>query len=113
MELVKTFNSTLNDFVYNLKKCYPDNTKGLLIITELEDTIPLQKFMKSIGENMNKISQKDTTMFNSPCMILNCDLSEIWNSELNNEKNSEVIWKYLQTLVLIGTTIKSKSSNLE
>ena len=41
-----------------------------------------------------------------------CDLSIIW-SHSKSEKNCEAIWKYLQTLALLGTTIRSKNTNLE
>lgn len=112
MELIRTFNGTLNDFINNLQKCYPDSTKNLLIITDLDDTKPAEKFIKFFGSNMSKISNKDETLFDTPCLCINCDLSEIWIKS-NNQTNKDVIWKYLQTLALVATTIHSKSANLE
>ena len=113
MELVQTFNKTLNDFTSNLKKCFPEHTKSLQHISMNTDTRPLQKFMKGIGNNMEKISTKDTTIFDEPFLCLDgCDLSTIW-FDSKSEKNCEAIWKYLQTLALLGTTIRSKSTNLE
>lgn len=113
MELIQTFNTTLNDLINNLQKCYPQETKNVTIITELNDTRPLQKFMKSIGEDVNKISVKDETFFDCERTCLDCDLSQIWKSNKTNEQNKDVIWKFMQTLVLIGTTVRSKSKSLE
>ncbi len=113
MELIQTFNTTLNDLINNLQKCYPQETKNVTIITELNDTRPLQKFMKSIGEDVNKISVKDETFFDCERTCLDCDLSQIWKSSKTNQQNKDVIWKFMQTLVLIGTTVRSKSKSLE
>ena len=117
MELVQTFNTTLNDFISNLKRCYPEKTTNLNKIDMLQDTRPLQKFMKCIGTNMDKISKMDSSLFEDQFIFIdNFDLSTIFNSTIkksNQDKNIEAIWKFLQTLSLIGTTIRSKSSNLE
>lgn len=113
MELVQTFNKTLNDFVLNLKKFYPVEMKDVSSIDNLDDTLPLQKFMISLGTNFSKISNKDETLFSEPFIpIENCNLSEIWTIE-EKKANHEAIWKFLQTLFLLGNTIKSKSVNLE
>lgn len=113
MELVTTFNTTLNDFIGNLQKCFPNDTDNLKLIEVLTDTRPLQKFMKCIEKDLDKISKKDELLFNKPLICIdNFNLSEVW-LKTNNTKNKEAIWKFLQTLSLIGTTIRSKSTNLE
>tara|TARA_Y100000389_G_scaffold205111_1_gene263348 strand:+ start:8528 stop:9667 length:1140 start_codon:yes stop_codon:yes gene_type:complete len=113
MELVQTFNNTLNDFIGNIKRCYPNDTKDLVCIEMMQDTRPLQKFMKSIGDNMEKITGKDSSLFDTPLECVgNCDISKIY-SLCDRDENRDAIWKYLQTLSLIGSTIRSKSSNLE
>lgn len=117
MELVQTFNTTLNDFITNLKRCYPEETSVLNKIDMLQDTRPLQKFMKCVGTNMDKISKMDNSLFEEQFIFVdNFDLSTVFKSTIqksNQDKNIEAIWKFLQTLSLIGTTIRSKSSNLE
>ena len=117
MELVQTFNTTLNDFITNLKRCYPEETLVLKKIDMLQDTRPLQKFMKCVGTNMDKISKMDNSLFEEQFIFVdNFDLSTVFKSTIqksNQDKNIEAIWKFLQTLSLIGTTIRSKSSNLE
>ena len=113
MELVETFNTTLNDFIGNLKRCFPENTENLSLITMMQDTRPLQKFMKCVANNTDKISNKDPTLFDTPFVcISDIDLSIIVKNSDNNN-NTEAIWKFLQTLTLIGTTVRSKSANLE
>ena len=113
MELVETFNTTLNDFIGNLKRCFPENTENLSLITMMQDTRPLQKFMKCVANNTDKISNKDLTLFDTPFVcISDIDLSIIVKNSDNNN-NTDAIWKFLQTLTLIGTTVRSKSANLE
>jgi hypothetical protein len=113
MELVQTFNSTLNDFIGNLKRCFPEDTKELLLITMMQDTRPLQQFMKCVLNNTDKISNKDRTLFESPFMFTSdFDLSNLVQKS-NSGNNTDAIWKFLQTLTLIGTTVRSKSANLE
>lgn len=113
MELVQTFNHTVNNFIGSIKRCYPDDTNDLCELTDMNDTRPLQKFMKTVGDNMDKITNKDVTIFDAPFECLQeCDISKIWKRS-ENDVNREAIWKYLQTLSLVGTTVRSKSANLE
>lgn len=113
MELVSTFNNTINNFVGSMKKCYPDETASLTPVEMMQDTRPLQRFMKAVDTNMDKITNKDPAIFDSKFeCIENCDLSAIWKRS-ENDVNRNAIWKYLQTLSLIGTTVRSKSQNLE
>lgn len=113
MELVVTFNNTLNNFIGSMKRCYPNETTDLKTIEMMQDTRPLQRFMKEMNTHMDKITNKDETIFDSKFeCIENCDLTEIWKRS-ENDVNRNAIWKYLQTLSLIGTTIRSKSANLE
>ena len=112
MELVQTFNTTLNDFIGNLKRCYPTDTTHVHKIDNIQDTRPLQQFMKCVGQNTDKISNKDVSLFDTPFVcVKDFDLSVIVSK--STEKNNTAIWKFLQTLTLIGTTIRSKSTNLE
>ncbi len=113
MELIQTFNKTMNDFILSLKKFYPEETKDVSSIEDMNDTIPLQHFMKSVESFIDMVSQKNEGMFeNDIYLIPNCNLKEIWD---NKEKanNHDAIWKFLHTLVLLGSTIRSKSHNLE
>jgi len=113
MELVQTFNSTLNDFIGNLKRCFPEETKELSLITMMQDTRPLQQFMKCVINSTDKISNKDATLFESPFIFISdFDLSIVVHKS-NSDNNTGAIWKFLQTLTLIGTTVRSKSANLE
>jgi hypothetical protein len=113
MELVQTFNSTLNDFIGNLKRCFPEETKELSLITMMQDTRPLQQFMKCVINSTDKISNKDSTLFESPFIFISdFDLSVVVHKS-NSDNNTGAIWKFLQTLTLIGTTVRSKSANLE
>lgn len=109
MDALKIFNSTLEDFLQNLKKC--DETLEYEKIEE-NDTIPLQKFLTNISNIETQISSKDETIFNQVITIQGVDVSKIYKNISKNE-NKEAIWKYIQTLLLIGKTIKSKSKTFE
>ena len=95
MELVQTFNTTLNDFVSNLKRCYPEETANLVKIDMLQDTRPLQKFMKCVGNNMDKISKMDKSLFETQFIFIDdFDLSTVFKSAIeksNQDKNIEAI----------------------
>ena len=106
MELVIEFNRTLNDFIRNLKRCYPEHSAEVQLADDIQDTRPLQIFMQAIdAECLNHISAKNSMLFNAPCCpIKGCDLSNIWHVS-DNSANKETMWKYLQTLALIGTTV--------
>ena len=69
--------------------------------------------MKCVGQKtQTKFQIKTCPLFDTPFVcVKDFDLSVIVSK--STEKNNTAIWKFLQTLTLIGTTIRSKSTNLE
>ena len=111
MDKLPIFNKTYNDFIINLKKCYPD-----IDAEEIEDietnTIPLQGFLRSISNKEPQITSKHNSIFNKPFMLIDkIDISSIWIR--SSVENRDVIWKFIQTLALIAKTIRSKSKDIE
>lgn len=109
MEAVNTFNKTLDDFKENLKKC--DDSIQFERCKE-NDTVPLQKFLKSVSSIEDMIKSKDERIFNNPICIDEIDVSSVFK-KISKEENRDAIWKFLQTLLLVGKTIKSKSKSFE
>lgn len=109
MEALKIFNDTLIKFKENLKKI--DSSIELTKIGDI-DTIPLQNFLKAIDGKEEKIKNKDTSIFNEPFNLDSVDLSAVF-VKISKDENRESVWKYLNTLVLIGKTIKTKSKSFE
>ena len=53
-------------------------------------------------------------MFNESIFILkNVDFKEIWNNEKTTNEHKENIWKYIQTLFIIGKTVISDSDKIK
>ncbi len=109
MEALKVFNDTLLKFKENLKKI--DDTIEIKKIGSI-DTVPLQNFLKAIDGKEEKIKNKDSSIFNEPLNLDDVDLSAVF-AKISKEENRESVWKYLNTLVLISKTIKSKSKRFE
>ena len=109
MEAVNTFNKTLDDFKENLKKC--DDSIQFEKCKE-NDTVPLQKFLKSVSSIEDMIKSNDERIFNNPICIDEIDVSSVFK-KISKEENRDAIWKFLQTLLLVGKTIKSKSKSFE
>lgn len=110
MDKLSIFNNTYNDFINNLKKCYPE-----IDAEEIEDietnTIPLQRFLRYIADKETQIISKNNSIFNVPFMFDKIDISSIWIR--SSVENRDVIWKFIQTLALIAKTIRSKSKDIE
>jgi hypothetical protein len=109
METLKIFNNTLLKFKENLKKI--DDTIEIKKIGDI-DTIPLQNFLKAIDGKEEKIKNKDSSIFNESFNLDSVDLSAVF-AKISKDENRESVWKYLNTLVLISKTIKTKSKTFE
>lgn len=109
MEKLTIFNNTLLKFKENLKKI--DDIIEIKKIGSI-DTVPLQNFLKAIDGKEEKIKNKDSSIFNEPLNLDDVDLSAVF-VKISKDENRESVWKYLNTLVLIGKTIKTKSKTFE
>jgi hypothetical protein len=118
MASMKAFNSVIQSFLTELTELYGKGqpTIGLYsqrfaLISEASPSLPLDMFMKSYGAYSNQISNKDESLFNAVPLLFNeIDVSILWKE--TTEDNKEAIWKYLQTLMLLGTTIRMIPSDM-
>lgn len=112
MASVSAFNNVLLSFVTELSNLYssvdPRIEKMLVslpLLIEASPNMPLEMFMGNYGNYTDKISNKDETIFEDVPLLFNeIRVKTLWVD--TSDENKEAIWKYLQTLVLLGTTIK-------
>ena len=118
---IEYFNSTLKLFVLNVIKIYPEYKDGLTeYYKDLLEKDPnnedkyVKRFMRKFGEFKPEISKKDDSVFSETiCFLKNVDFKDIWENENTTLEIKNTIWKYLQTLLVIGETIISDSDKIK
>jgi hypothetical protein len=116
-KLIKSFNKILKQFLKELDKSFPElnikNIKEYKNIDENEDKFLLY-FMNQIESNIGKISQKDPSLFEQEdtFFIRDINFGLIWKSNISNN-NKEAIWKFLQTMYLIGKPFVSNKDDIQ
>ena len=118
---IEYFNSTLKLFVLNVIKIYPEYKESLeeyydelLKNDSSNDDKYVKRFMRKFNELKSLISQKDESIFSETiCFLKNVDFKDIWNNENTTLEIKNTIWKYLQTLFIIGDTIISDSNKIK
>ena len=123
------FNHYLKEFLNELVSNFPDheraivdNYRPLLEKQQSKDDQYVKYFLSRANDHMEKICNKDESLFNRVnytetedlVLIEGVDFLSLWNCEFNNEDNQAAIWKYLQLLVLFGRkTVPSHEEALE
>lgn len=118
MASVSAFNNVLLSFVAELSNLYssvdPRIEKiatTLPMLVEASPNMPLEMFMSNYGNYTEKVSNKDESIFEDVPLLFNeINVKDLWKD--TNEENKEAIWKYMQTLILLGTTIKMIPSSM-
>jgi len=113
MSFVSQFNQTLMEFLTELLETFPEH-KGIerqKIKFEvgvrancrlaIDKVVPeLIKYSKSI------LSKDEDAIYNVNGAFSEINLVELWNANLS-ENTKNIIWQYLQTLLMLGTKIIS------
>lgn len=115
---IEAFNNLLKSFLEELSKVFPSDPK-LKVYSNLFDTIvvaspklPIDMFMKAFGSEGELINKKDPAIFDKiPVLFGEIQLKQMWESDIS-EANRGAIFSYLQTLYMLGTTIKSLPENM-
>jgi len=109
--------NTFKEFVNDVTRSFPEYT---LILNknysnylkdnseEIEDN--LLRFFVKLKDNIIKISNKDESLFSAdePIELLeDIDFRVMWKN--SNESNKEIIWKYLQTLLVLYEALKKEN----
>jgi len=111
---VSAFNDMMQQFLDELVLTFPEEksfVKFQASFTLLRKTRPrmvLEKYMKSIGPVSSYLMEKDEAYFKQNAdsieLLKELDLMKIWTDDLS-QNTKEAIWKYLQTLYILATTI--------
>jgi len=115
MASVSAFNEMMGQFLMELHKTFPEE-KGLKkcmsafdLMKETNPKLVVDGFMTGVTPYADKISAKDDRFFLEEAKNLDfmkgVNLTDHWSSCSENTKNA--IWQYIQTLYMLGTTIKS------
>jgi hypothetical protein len=115
MASVSAFNEMMGQFLMELHKTFPEE-KGLKkcmsafdLMKETNPKLVVDGFMTGVTPYADKISAKDDRFFLEESKNLDfmkgVNLTDHWSSCSENTKNA--IWQYVQTLYMLGTTIKS------
>tara|TARA_A100001015_G_scaffold274139_1_gene330225 strand:- start:765 stop:2024 length:1260 start_codon:yes stop_codon:yes gene_type:complete len=116
-KLIKSFNKILKQFLKELDKSFPElnikNIKEYKNIDDQEDKFLLY-FMNQVESNIAKISQRDESLFeqDDTYFLRDINFGLIWKSN-TSENNKEAIWKFLQTMYLIGKPFISNKNDIQ
>jgi hypothetical protein len=114
MASVGAFNDMMGQFLTELHKATDDKSikKFIVSFELLKQTNPrkcVDGFMKGIQPYADKMSQRDESFFQDIQNIeflKDLNIAEYWNDKLS-ENTKNAIWRYLQTLYMLGTTISA------
>ena len=115
MTSVTAFNEMMGQFIDELQQTFPEE-KGLKkcrsafdLMKSTNPRLVVDGFMSNVMAYADKISSKDETFFINESKNLDfmkgVNLKEHWGGCSENTKDA--IWQYVQTLYMLGTTIKT------
>lgn len=116
-KLIRSFNKILKQFLLELNKSFPEykinELKEYKTIEDLEDKYLLY-FMNKIEPNIEKLSLQDETLFEieDSFFLRDIEFSIIWKEKMS-DNNKLAIWKFLQTLYLIGKPFINNKEDIQ
>ena len=112
--VVKRFKKCYKEFIRDFCKAFPEHTNAAKeVYFNIDNWYEfISDFIKNLEPYILNISQKDDTIFieNKLTIIQNINSSDIWKNI--NTKNRDIIWKYMQTLYILGITYKGDMGDL-
>jgi hypothetical protein len=112
----------IKEFLTELSKTYPEHEKVKMKLKEIEDLDDGMKesffnqFNDDIKEYSHYISKKSPKLFKKSAFFQAIDMEELWKIDVDDE-TKEAIWKYINTIHLLCTTLsvipKDLMSNIE
>ena len=108
---IEKFNFYLKTFINELNIIFPEykdeltNSYKTLLDSESSDSLEyVKQYMESIKPYHNYLAKKDENLFKLTTelnFIKGIDFRNVWAKDIDS-KTRESIWKYLQTLVVVG-----------
>ena len=111
MATLGAFNDMMDQFVNELVQTFPEEKqfqKYQMALEMLRKTNPrkiLESYMDAAQPFSERIMSRDSTVIND-VTIANLDIAKIWTADLS-DGTKNAIWQYLQTLLVLGTTISA------
>jgi hypothetical protein len=115
---LEKFNFYLSSFLHELTSTFPEfketietNYSDIINLHETKESNNSDRYVKSYMTQVkslhSQIAKKDDTIFkglNEVHLLNGIDFRDIWSKDIN-ENSRENIWKYLQTLIVIGKKV--------
>lgn len=115
---IQSFNTLMKQFLEELAMTFPDHQEICLFQTMFDDLVktnhrkPVDLFMNALQPYSDMVMQKNNALFDQPISLGNkIDLSALWKENLS-DTSRQAIWKYIHTLFLLGTTVRTLSPEL-
>lgn len=110
MTSVNAFNTLFQQFLDELSKVFPTEKKISIyakqfpVLCSANPRKAMEVFMDTFGAHSSKIQDRDESLIESvPVLFGAIDIKTIWASASQTTKDA--IWKYLQNLMFLSTTI--------
>ena len=79
----------------------------MIFLLKIKDSPKIQDFLKKIDDNKIMIENKDETLIKNDIQFLEeISFNRLWDKNIS-ENTKNIIWKYLQTFVIININLKS------
>lgn len=114
MASYQAFNSMMEEFLNELVQTFPEEKSLKIEVTKFQTLRKanskkiVEGFMNAIGPYQNDIQNKNETLMtnNNIDFLKKINIKKWWTKDLS-DNTKDAIWSYLQTLVMLGTTITS------
>jgi len=113
---VSAFNDMMQQFLDELVLTFPEEKSfvkfqaSFSLVRKTRPRMVLENYMKSIGPVASQLMAKDEVYFKEHVddipILKEMNLMKIWTDDLS-PNTKEAIWKYLQTMYILATTISS------
>ena len=114
MASVSAFTNMLEQFMDELIQTFPEEKSfskyrsTLAVIKKANPRSLVSLFMDSVGPHQTAIMAKDESILTSGKIefLKAINIEKVWTAEVSDSTKG-AIWQYIQTLVILGTTINS------
>ena len=118
MASYQAFNSMMEEFLNELIQTFPEEKSLKVELTKFQTLKKanskkiVEGFMHAIGPYQNDIQQKNENfLINNNEFLNKINIKKWWTKELS-DNTKDAIWSYLQTLIMLATTITSIPSDM-
>ena len=119
MSSTGAFIETLLEFLNELAETFPEEKQIPVLITKTElgkksnPRMIVENCMSKLAPLANKIVAKDESVFSDNSDIIpGLNMHNMWTSSGLSDNSKMAIWEYINTLLMLGTTIMSLPGNM-